>query len=243
MTAVKNQDIIGKLRAEILQLQGFKPSESQSREAGLEWMCECFPNSVFPVGAVHEFLTESRENDAASGAFITGILSSLMHEQAAVVWISSSADVFPPSLQTFGVQPERFIFVKVGKEKDVAWVMEEALKCPALTAVVAELEDISFTASRRLQLAVEQSLVTGFVLRKSGGKPGTTACVSRWRISSRQSAAIGDLPGVGLPSWRVELLRIRNGKPGVWNVIWTGKKFELDPSSGRVTEEQQRKVG
>lgn len=41
-------------------------------------------------------------------------------------------------------------------------VMEEALKCGGLAAVVGEVQDISFTASRRLQLAVEQSGVTGF---------------------------------------------------------------------------------
>jgi len=41
--------------------------------------------------------------------------------------------------------------------------MEEALKCESLSAVIAETPEISFTVSRRLQLAVEQNRVTSFI--------------------------------------------------------------------------------
>jgi protein ImuA len=114
--------------------------------------------------------------------------------------------------------------VDLSKEKDVMWVMDEALKCPALSAVVGEKKDLSFTESRRLQLAVEQSQATGFILRKRD-KVNTTACVSRWRITSSPSELIDDLPGVGFPHWRVELLRMRNGRSGVWDLKWTNGRF------------------
>ena len=41
--------------------------------------------------------------------------------------------------------------------------MEEALKCNRITAVLGEIKEISFKESRRLQLAAEQSRVTGFL--------------------------------------------------------------------------------
>ena len=69
--------------------------------------------------------------------------------------------------------------------------MEEALKCSALTAVIGEMHEISFTASRRLQLAVEQSQVTGFILRKNSQHINTTACVSRWKITPLISESPG----------------------------------------------------
>jgi protein ImuA len=107
--------------------------------------------------------------------------------------------------------------------------MNEALKCGALAAVVGEMKEISFTASRRLQLAVEQSQVTGFILRSNPRNVNTTACVSRWKITSLPSESVDDLPGIGFPKWRVELLRIRNGKSGVWDVQWMNGRFHQTP--------------
>ncbi|MEQ8423716.1 MAG: Error-prone repair protein ImuA, partial [Cyclobacteriaceae bacterium] len=162
-----------------------------------------------------------------SVGFLSGLLSSLIGNNKAGVWISSQRSVFPPALKTFGLEPDRVLFVDLPREKDVQWAMEEALKCSAITVAVAEMRDISFTASRRLQLAVEESKVTGFILRTNSKKPTTTACVSRWRITPLPSETLGDLPGMGFPRWKVELLRIRNGRPGSWNVEWRGDRFAI----------------
>ena len=103
--------------------------------------------------------------------------------------------------------------------------MEEALKCDGLSAVIGEMQELSFTASRRLQLAVEQSRVTGFILRHNPRNLNTTACVTRWKITSLPSELADDMPGVGFPRWNVELLKIRNGKPGAWQIEWTAGPF------------------
>ena len=70
-----------------------------------------------------------------------------------------------------------------------------------------------FKESRRLQLAAEQSRVTGFIIRHQPGLINTIACVSRWRISTLPSEPGEGLPGVGFPKWQVELLKVRNGRP------------------------------
>ena len=160
-----------------------------------------------------------------------------------VLWISTSRMLFPPALRHFGLQPDQFIFVDLQKEKDVLWAMDEALKCGALSAVVGELQELSFTASRRLQLAVEHSRVTGFVLRRQYRQVNTTACISRWKITPQPSAVIDDLPGLGYPHWKVELLRMRNGRPGVWHVTWENGSFRItQPEVVRVLE-RRRKAG
>jgi protein ImuA len=79
----------------------------------------------------------------------------------------SSKTIFPPGLKMFGIEPANIIFLELQKSKDILWVMEEALKCIGVAAVVGEISDLSFTLSRRLQLAVEQSGVMGFILRRS----------------------------------------------------------------------------
>lgn len=238
--------IINELQAKILNMQGFKPVNSPALDTGLGPIRESFPNATFPLGCVHEFLSELPEGGAATGGFIAGLLTILMSgngTKGSLIWISPSRKIFPPALKSFGIEPDRFIFVDLKKERDVAWAMEEALKCAALTAVVGEVRDIDFTASRRLQLAVEQSKVTGFIIRNNKSKPGTTACVSRWRIMPLPSETFDDLPGLGFPKWRVELLRIRNGKPGAWDIYWKENGFRFIDESH--VEERQKifKVG
>src|ERR1700744_3368442 len=90
--------------------------------------------------------------------------------------------IYPPALKLFGVNPDRVIFLDVPLQKDVLWVTEEALKCEGVATVICETRDLSFTESQRLQLAVEKSRATGFVLRKDVKKVNTTACVTRWQI-------------------------------------------------------------
>lgn len=220
------KDIINKLQKSILLLQGLRPAAINGDESvGLGPVESAFPNGIFPVGAIHEFLSVEPEQAAANGGFIGGILNPLMQRGGACLWISMSRKLFPPSLKSFGIEPDRIIFVDLKRERDVLWVTEEALKCQGLAAVVAELKDISFTQSRRLQLAVEHSRVTGFILRSDPRKSGATACAARWNISTLPSELQDGMPGIGLPRWKVELLKVRNGNPGSWKMEWGAGRF------------------
>lgn len=218
--------ILKELQTDILRLQRLTPDTGQQQDTGLGVMRDAFPNGSFPVGAVHEFLYPGPEDASATGGFIAGLLSALMGS-GVVLWISRSRSLFPPALKRFKLNPDHFIFLEVHHEKDILWAMNEALKCPALSAVVGEVKELSFTASRRLQLAVEESRVTGFVLRHTEGQVNTTACVSRWKIASIPSDPVEDLPGIGHPKWRIELLRMRNGKTGTWEVEWRHDRFAV----------------
>lgn len=219
--------IISQLQQEILLLEGLRHSNACSVDTGLGPILNAFPNSTFPLGAVHQFLSTGIEGKTATMGFISALLSPLIGTGGISVWISAMRTIFPRGLKNFGIAPDRFIFIDLQKEKDLPWAVEEALKCSALTAVIGEMKEIGFTSSRRLQLAVEQSKVTGFILCNDSQKLNATACVSRWRISPLPSVAVdGHLPGVGFPKWKVELLRIRNGKTGIWEVDWRGGRFE-----------------
>src|SRR5689334_6538562 len=180
-------DIIAMLHREILPLQGFKPLKGSGLDVGLGALRYSFPNQVFPLGAIHEFINQQKEDLAAAGGFISGILSSLMRNGAVSVWISAKRTIFPAALHAYGIAPDKIIFIDLNNEKQVLWAMEEALKCEGLAAVVGEIKDIDFTVSRRLQLAVEQSRVTGFILRNNPRTLNTTACVARWQITSLPS--------------------------------------------------------
>ena len=110
--------------------------------------------------------------------------------------------------------------------------------------MVGELRDLDFTASRRLQLAVEKSQVTGFLLRRDERRLHTTAALTRWKINSLPGSMPEDgMPGIGFPRWNVELLKVRNGKPGTWQVEWIAGRFHHTKKAGPVYMEVKRKTG
>jgi len=222
---IAKTDIIAQLQKEILDLQGLRvPLESELRDTGLGIINAAFPNQTFPVSAVHEFLSHSKSTAAATAGFMSGLLGSLMRK-GSCLWVCSQQSIFPTALKAFGVQPDQVLFVRVKDTRQALWVIEEGLKCESLSAVVGEVRDLTFTESRRLQLAVEKSHVTGFIHRSIRGQAGNVACVSRWEVTPVATDA-SDIPGVGAPVWNVELSKIRNGKPGSWRVQWTPRGFE-----------------
>ena len=238
------KDIISRLQKDILRWQGFnQPEAGMAIGMGLGPLESAFPNGVFPTGTIHEMICPTPEQAAATGGFMSGLLSSLMNKGGACLWISTSRKLFPPALMTFDVQPDRLIFVDVKREKDAFWAMEEALKCQGLAAVIGEIREISFAQSRRLQLAVESSKVTGFLLRNDPLKLNTTTCVARWQIKSLPSQLEDELPGVGYPRWQVDLLRVRNGNPGSWNLEWANGGFVSVLEKQIIRDIHERKVG
>jgi len=234
------QTIIDQLKKDLLVLQGFKPPVKEAVDTGLGPVLQAFPQERFPLGAVHEFIATSQEDTSATIGFITGLLSAVAPKGTAMLWISATGNIFPPALKRFGVQAQHIIFVHLRKHKDMLWVMEEALKCDALAAVVGEINDLNFTESRRLQLAVEQSRVTGFIIRKAQRQLQVTACIARWRITPIHSLPVDNLPGPGYPHWKVELLKIRNGQPGNWEIAWTAGRFQHTQKAEEFITELQK---
>ncbi len=226
LSCTKNE-AIAHLRHEILAMQGIKRiAGDDAIDTGLGPIENAFPGRCFPIGAVHEFTSQSFEHVASTNGFIAGIIGRLMEKGGACLWVSNRRTLFPPALKLFGIDPERIIFANPTKIKETLWTIEEALKCNALGAVVGELSELSFTDSRRLQLAVEKSHVTGFIHRVNARSENTVACVSRWQIRPLASNLDGILPGVGLPRWHVRLNKVRNGLPGSWDMEWTGERFQ-----------------
>src|SRR5579862_1744744 len=220
-------NIFSNLEKEILSLQGFRqPVEEQKTDLGLGSICSSFPGQTFPFAAVHEFKSANPESKSATLGFVSCILSRIMKTEGISVWIHSGRTVFPPALTGFGVAPERIIFINATTEKDSLWITEEALACEGLSAVVAELHEINFISSRKFQLAVEKSRVTG-MLMSSQQKYSVNACTARWEISQLPSGAPHNLPGVGFPRWQVKLVKMRNGRPGTWNLEWSKGNFRL----------------
>jgi protein ImuA len=237
-----NPDTIQALRKEILRLGGIKsPKKDLYQKDALLCMKDHFPNSTFPTAAVHEFMCSDRETVAASIGFIAALNYTLFSEEAVIAWIARDTRIFPPALTAFNLKPHHLIGISPGSIKEVNWVIEEALKCKGLNAVIADIKGFDFTQSRRFQLAVEESGVTGFLMNSTQGAAGNNACVSRWRINSLPSQDVDGLPGVGSPSWNVVLEKIRNGKKGNWQLSWKDGLLHSMDTTVRALSDQPKK--
>jgi protein ImuA len=238
-------DLIHELQNQVLSLQrAKKPLGDQPVKIGIPSMERAFPNQVFPIGAVHEFISKEPEDATATNGFIAGLASKLMQQNRICIWISTKRAIFPPALKLFGIEPEQIVFIDLSRQKDALWAIEEALKCEALAAVVGELRELSFTESRRMQLAVEKSNVTGFIHRINPRTENIVACVTRWKITTMASVVDDEMPGVGFPRWNVELLKVRNGKPGVWQIEWSFGSFRpFAKHAISIAESQTKKAG
>lgn len=234
-------DILAELRKDIMLMEGFKPCVSSAADNGpLSLINFAFPNRTFPASAIHEFICNAPEEISASYGFITGIVSSLVKKTGIIAWVTANP-VFPHALKPFGLSPEHVIFIQPPRQKDLLFVVEEVLKCDGLTAVIADIKEISFTESRRLQLSVEHSGVTGFLVRHKPGN-AVTCSVTRWRISPILHDRLPELPGISFPSWNVELLKVRNGKPGAWKMQWSENTFSFIEQPVLSSEVPLRKV-
>lgn len=217
--------IARQLQADINAMQGMGKIIHEPAQSGLAPFTAAFPGKVFPLGAVHEFISYEASGAAATTGFITAVAGKLAKEGSLCIWVAGGHKIFPAGLKHFGLEPDRIVFISTTRPKEALWIIEEALKCEALTAVIGEVRELSFTDSRRLQLAVENSGVTGFIHRYCPKAENAVACTTRWKITALPSTAGEGLPGVGHSTWYVELLKVRNGKLHSWQVSWQGNSF------------------
>jgi protein ImuA len=237
-------DIIATLQKEILSLGGIKsPVDTSRQNQHLDLLQSHFPYGTFPLGAVHEFVTDKPEDLAVSCGFISGLITTFLPTDGIIVWISRRQNIYPPALQTFNITAHKVIFIHPTSEKDTWWCIEEALGCKSISAVVMEMKEVNFTNSRRFQLAVEKSKVTAFILNIKPAPTQNTACVSRWKISSLPSVLEDGMPGVGHPRWKVELQKARNGKSGAWEMEWLNGRFHLVEKQDIILSKDHRKAG
>ncbi|MEP6712642.1 MAG: Error-prone repair protein ImuA, partial [Ferruginibacter sp.] len=105
-------DIIARFQREILPLQGIKPAlNNTALDKTIGPLKNAFPNNTFPVGAVHEFIAAGLEDVAVTTGFIASILTPLMQKGSAVIWIGAAYTIFPPALKSFGLVPDKIIFI------------------------------------------------------------------------------------------------------------------------------------
>jgi protein ImuA len=191
------------------------------------------PHGGLPASCIHEI----KGGSLASAIAFSAILSSrLARDQGNILYIAPDRSFHPLGLLPYGVKLNQILHVSPRRSQDLAWAVMEALRCPQVSAVMAVLDGLDLTASRRLQLAAETSGATGFLLGHATSSP-IAAPITRWKVSSN----VGK-PGQRFdePSWTLDLLYCRGGQPASWTIEWRNQR--LSTSFAQFTTKAARKA-
>lgn len=219
--------LLAGLRARIARLDRSGPAAearatfplSPELDAHLPW-------GGLPLAGLHEVLGE---DPGASVGFATLLLG---RAQAALpgrslLWIAPDPDAYPPGLANLGLDAARLILVRAPRAADALWAAEEALRSPAIAAVLLLGPAPDLTAARRLQLAAETGGGIGLLLRETPEESGPGVALTRWRVSPRAAGAATP-HHLGDPAWEIRLLRARGGRPGAWLAEWDTARSRLE---------------
>jgi protein ImuA len=211
------------LRAEVRAIEAAGCVQaSESLPFGIASMDTKIAGNGILLGALHEMAGSSANigDDAAALLFTAGLATRACRKGGTVLWALRWRDLFAPGLAQIGLTPERLIQAECRRDEDVLAVMEEGLRHGGLAAVVGEVGQVPMAATRRLQLAAEQTGTLALLIRKwrkSGADPlaQPSCAATRWMIGCAPS---GPLPvqGIGRPRWSLNLVRQRGGEPHHW---------------------------
>jgi hypothetical protein len=209
------------LRQQLAQWEGAMPWRSQgentsfslrkpARSSGCPQLDQILPEKGFRPGTLVEWLFCAEGDGTATLAFLAAAEG--CRSGGAVVVLDRTGEFYPPAVVVQGIEPARLIVVHPGNKADHAWALDQALRCPAVAAVVAwpdaldgKLDGRTF---RRLQLAVEQGGGLGLLIRPEGVRREPSWADVRLLVES--------LPSPSPYGWprrmRVVLLRCRGGR-------------------------------
>src|SRR3954454_5848855 len=173
-----------------------------------------------PRGASHEVAAAEGDSGSAFGfASMLAARACAGPEPQTTFWIEPEPSIWPAGALRFGMRPETLVVV-AASGVDSLWAAEEALRCPAVgAACLVYPKPLDLPASRRLQLAAEAGGGIGLVLVRPEALGPPSAARTRWHISA--APGTGRQPyDLGLPAWRLNLIKAIGARPDGWDVVW-----------------------
>jgi hypothetical protein len=120
----------------------------------------------------------------ATGTILVVDRRGRFHPPAVLPWLERSTDSRPkPGGQAIGP----LVVVRPAQNEDEIWAIDQALRCPGVTAVLAWPEQISSTAMRRLQLAARGSGAVGFLVRPERARREPSWAEARLNVTTVSS--------------------------------------------------------
>lgn len=176
-------DRLAKQVRKIEKLANKATAESTS-STGCSAMDACLPHGGYVTGTVIEYLRTTPACGATYLAFTAAAEACRVHGGYLVVVDNHDVreHLYPPSLLAHGIDLQKVIFVRPQSATDAIWSVDQALRTPAVSAVVAELERFDDRAARRFQLAAESGGGNAFLLRSAVARQRPSWADVQWLV-------------------------------------------------------------
>jgi|KBSMisStandDraft_5_1062788.scaffolds.fasta_scaffold01449_9 hypothetical protein len=156
------------------------------------------PGGGWPLGAITELMPEAQGIGELS--LLLPALAKLSRAGRYLMWIAPPCLPYPPALVRHGLVLDRLLLVQAQDARAALWAAEQALRCPAIGAVLAWPAALDDRRVRRLQLAAETGGSCGLLYRPPLAALQPSPAALRLRLK-----ALG-------PGLQVEIQKARGGR-------------------------------
>lgn len=204
-----------------------KPQETVS--SGCQPLDQLLPQCGFQRGSLIEWIA----GGTGSGASLLALLAARAAccRGGTLVLVDRGQRLYPPAAKACQLDLRNTIVVHPATEKDECWAIEQALRCPDVSAVVAWPERLTSHAFRRLQLAAEHGGSLGLLVR-----PATTCRESSWASVRMLVTPRASSPHAGRQGWRLGIELLRCG--GLFGT--KPLELEIDHQTGELRDAHPR---
>jgi protein ImuA len=196
--------------------------------SGFKDLDNILPGRGFRRGTLVEWLAAS-DGAGAQTLALRSVHAACRAEGAWVV-LDRRHEFYPLAALSAGLDLDRLILVRPDNESDHDWALDQALRCPAVDAVLGWATTLDPHTFRRLQLAAEEGGTLGLLIRPAQVRQEPSWAEVRLLVEPRP----------GTDRWakrrlRIHLLRCRGGAGG----RWLDRELDDETNTMRSTVGQQ----
>ncbi len=208
--------VVEDLRRRIREAEGSYGDAEARRHVplGIAAFDAALPGGGLPAGALTEILASETPGGGA-WTFAAMAACAAARDGGRVLWVDDGT-FSPVAAAALGLDLERLFLVRPRTASDALWIFEQAIRCRAVAAAVADLRGLSSALARRLQLAAELGQGLALLVRPDREAAVPSAAAVRLRVAPAPSVGIGP-EGAARTAWlpprafTVEVLRARGG--------------------------------
>jgi cell division inhibitor SulA/protein ImuA len=138
------------------------------------------PGGGWPIGAIAELMSDATGIGELS--LLMPVLSRLARAGRYIAWIAPPYLPYGPALAQRGLPLERVLLIQTRSLQESLWAAEQALRCPAIGAVLGWPAYIVDRNVRRLQLAAEAGGSLGILYRPPEAARESSPAALRLRL-------------------------------------------------------------
>jgi cell division inhibitor SulA/protein ImuA len=158
------------------------------------------PAGGWPFGALTELLSDSIGTGELQ--LLLPALSQLAHAGRCIAWVAPPYLPYAPALVQQGLPLERLLMIRTTRPQESLWAIEQALRCPAMGAVLGWTAHIVDRSLRRLQLAAQVGGTLGILHRPAAAADESSPAALRLRLCAVPDGLV------------LELKKVRGGRAG-----------------------------